>query len=40
MDPTAFFGNFTVQDPGSNNNGVFSYTESISFGGSGASYQS
>lgn len=32
LDPTAFIGNFTVQDPSSINGGVFSYTESMSFG--------
>ena len=32
LDPTAFTGNMTIQDPGvSNPNGGFSYTESLSF---------
>jgi hypothetical protein len=32
LDPTAFVGAFTTQDPSSLNDGMFSYTESISFG--------
>ncbi|HEV2694366.1 MAG TPA: hypothetical protein VG347_15850 [Verrucomicrobiae bacterium] len=32
QDATAFGGLFTVQDPGASGGGVFSYTESLSFG--------
>lgn len=35
LSPTAFTGNFTTQDPSDNNGQVFSYTESLSFGGAG-----
>ncbi|HEV2694751.1 MAG TPA: VPDSG-CTERM sorting domain-containing protein [Verrucomicrobiae bacterium] len=31
LDPTAFIGNFTVQDPSAATGGKFYYTESISF---------
>lgn len=32
LDPTAFIGNFTIQDPSATLNGKYFYTESISFG--------